>query len=331
MTAPACFWRSSAPPDGHSAIGLIEVRGELSAVWEALEIAPIVPGEARVRNLGGLDLALIAVWNGEAATIMPHASAVVMEQVLAWLESRGLRARGGAEGEDPREAYPEASSLLEARMLAALAVAPSARAVDLLLAQPERWKGVGRDAADDPRVAARSRVLNRLVHPPLVAAAGAPNIGKSTLLNALAKREAALVYDEAGTTRDAVGCLLELDGLVVRWLDLPGLSEHARDELDRAAQGRARGLLPAADLVVLCSDAEHDAPALGELGAPGGGATSDRVLRVGLRADLGPARGGAEVAVSARSGEGLAALARAVRQRLVPDDVLNEPGAWKFW
>ncbi len=64
-------------------------------------------------------------------------------------------------------------------------------------ARPKRFK--------NPASEARDRVLRRLIDPPLVVAIGPPNIGKSSLLNALAGRSVALVADEAGTTRDHVG------------------------------------------------------------------------------------------------------------------------------
>lgn len=61
---------------------------------------------------------------------------------------------------------------------------------------------------------------------------GPPNAGKSSLLNAVAKREAAIVSDIAGTTRDAVDIHLDLDGYPVMFTDTAGLRE-AEEEIEK--------------------------------------------------------------------------------------------------
>ncbi|QKK10189.1 MAG: GTP-binding protein [Planctomycetota bacterium] len=111
-------------------------------------------------------------------------------------------------------------------MLETLSRAVSPRAVDLLLDQPARWAAQGLPAPplDTPSTSPElSRVLDRLVVPPLVVAIGPSNVGKSTLLNRLAGRPVAVTADEPGTTRDHVGSLVDLDGLIVRYVDTPGL------------------------------------------------------------------------------------------------------------
>jgi len=85
---------------------------------------------------------------------------------------------------------------------------------------------------------------------------GAPNVGKSTLLNQLAQRNTAIVTPMAGTTRDIVREQLVLDGIAVELLDTAGLrSEASLDPVEEEGIRRARGLLPAADLVLLVIDA----------------------------------------------------------------------------
>src|SRR6185295_9623266 len=116
--------------------------------------------------------------------------------------------------------------------------------------------------------------------PPTVVAIGPPNIGKSTLLNALAGRSVAIVADEPGTTRDHVGVRLDLAGLVVNYIDTPGLDPRgAHEAIQREAQDLARDAARAADLVLLCSDPANAAPT---------GVPARDTLRLGLRADLGP-------------------------------------------
>ena len=80
-----------------------------------------------------------------------------------------------------------------------------------------------------------------------VAILGAPNVGKSTLLNALAGREAAITSEIAGTTRDVIEVRMDLNGLPVTVLDTAGLRESA-DTVERIGVDRARSRAEAADL-----------------------------------------------------------------------------------
>ncbi len=153
----------------------------------------------------------------------------------------------------------------------------------------------------------------------MVAILGAPNAGKSSLLNALAGREAAIVSARAGTTRDVVEVRLDLGGVPVTLADTAGLRE-ATDEIEAEGVRRARRRAEEADLVlaVFAADAPPDAETLVLLGRPG-------VMAVANKTDLAPPPPalGAAVPVSARTGAGLAAL----RQRLAAEAVARVPPA----
>ncbi|MEP2531666.1 tRNA uridine-5-carboxymethylaminomethyl(34) synthesis GTPase MnmE [Shimia sp.] len=82
-----------------------------------------------------------------------------------------------------------------------------------------------------------------------VAILGAPNVGKSTLLNALAGREAAITSEYAGTTRDVIEVRMDLNGLPVTLLDTAGLRE-TEDHVEGIGIARARERADAADLCV---------------------------------------------------------------------------------
>ena len=124
-----------------------------------------------------------------------------------------------------------------------------------------------------------------------VAILGAPNAGKSTLLNALAGREAAITSEIAGTTRDVIEVRMDLDGLAVTLLDTAGLRETL-DPVEQIGIARAVSRAGAADLRVFLLD--HPDEAL--LIAP----QQDDIVVQG-KADMRP---GAD-AVSGRTGQGL--------------------------
>jgi tRNA modification GTPase len=138
-----------------------------------------------------------------------------------------------------------------------------------------------------------------------VAIVGAPNAGKSTLLNALAGREAAITSAVAGTTRDVIEVRMDLAGLPVTILDTAGLRETA-DAVETIGVARARARAEAADLRVFLLGGEGEA--LGLEPRPG-----DIVVQG--KADLGGAEG---FAVSGLTGEGLAELIRRIVAELEP-------------
>jgi tRNA modification GTPase len=90
----------------------------------------------------------------------------------------------------------------------------------------------------------------------VVAISGPPNVGKSTLINQLARREVAIVSPHAGTTRDVIEVQLDLDGYPVTMIDTAGIRETA-DPVEQEGVRRARRRAAEADLVLWIIDAEH--------------------------------------------------------------------------
>jgi tRNA modification GTPase len=140
----------------------------------------------------------------------------------------------------------------------------------------------------------------------VVALFGAPNVGKSTLMNALAGREVALTSSEPGTTRDALEVQLDLKGLPVTLVDTAGVREFA-EGVERMGIARTRARVEAADLRILLVEREGDIHEFETHLREG-----DLVVRA--KADLGVHRGG--LAVSGRSGLGLDLLLEAVAAEL---------------
>ncbi len=114
---------------------------------------------------------------------------------------------------------------------------------------PEVLSLIGELRAEFEREAAGVAVAERIRDGFEVAVLGAPNMGKSTLVNALAGRDIALTSAVPGTTRDVLEVRLDIDGLAVTVLDTAGLRE-TEDEVERLGVGRARARAEGADLRV---------------------------------------------------------------------------------
>jgi tRNA modification GTPase len=153
-----------------------------------------------------------------------------------------------------------------------------------------------------------------LVEPWKVVVAGAPNVGKSSLVNALAGYQRAVVSEVAGTTRDAVGVQLALDGWPVELIDTAGLRDA--EGLEAEGIARAKRVLSEADLVLWVMDgSEH--PVTDVRDSPG-------LLVVWNKSDLSHSeRPGLNV--SAKTGSGIPALTSEIVRLLVSDP--PSPGA----
>ncbi len=88
-----------------------------------------------------------------------------------------------------------------------------------------------------------------------VVIAGKPNAGKSTLLNALLKENRAIVSEIAGTTRDTVEEVLNIEGILFRLVDTAGIRDHTTDIIEQMGVARSREKIQQADLVIYLFDA----------------------------------------------------------------------------
>jgi tRNA modification GTPase len=148
-----------------------------------------------------------------------------------------------------------------------------------------------------------------------VAIAGPPNAGKSSLLNALARREAAIVSEEAGTTRDIVEVTLDLAGVPVILSDAAGIRE-AQGKVEREGVRRALAHARAADLVLWLVDGASPIlphPPAGLVGH--GGALIRALNKVDLLGGASPDAADGAFRISVLTGAGLPALTEAIAQR----------------
>jgi tRNA modification GTPase len=158
-----------------------------------------------------------------------------------------------------------------------------------------------------------------------VVLAGQPNVGKSSLLNALAGAELAIVTPIPGTTRDRLRETIQVEGVPLHVIDTAGLrpDEQAADEVERIGIGRSWEAIGAADAVIFLHDltrAADPATRAADAGIQARLPAGVPVLQVYNKADAVDAQAYAAlpagaIALSARTGAGLEALRRALLQQ----------------
>jgi len=160
--------------------------------------------------------------------------------------------------------------------------------------------------------AERGRKLRDGLHAVLI---GPPNAGKSSLLNALAGSERAIVTDIAGTTRDTLRETIRIDGLELELVDTAGLREGG-DAIEREGMRRARAEMQRADLAIVVLDARD--PEAGRAAIGDAAAQATRQLWIHNKSDLlsqWPQELGEDsIALSAANGQGLEQLHARLRE-----------------
>ncbi len=273
-------------PPGTGAIATIELRGpEAVRIAEELFSQAIPPlGQFRFGRLLGDDVVLTAV-DEAVIEIHCHGGRAIVELMLREIALRGAVI----------STHEDEWSMLQQ--------APTLRTANILL---DQLSGAFTATVENlDRLAALAPLARHLTQPWKVAIAGAPNAGKSSLINALAGYERAIVSPVAGTTRDAVSTVVAFDGWPVELTDTAGLRD-SRDPLEAAGIARARTVLAAADVIVWVFDAT----------APVEPAGFVPHLVVSNKCDLAEAFPDT-LAVSAKTGQGLAALIGAIVRLLV--------------
>ncbi|WP_317450859.1 tRNA uridine-5-carboxymethylaminomethyl(34) synthesis GTPase MnmE [Sphingopyxis sp. LK2115] len=266
-------------------------RAVVAAVEAALAAMPglrrAAPGEftRRAFENGRIDLAeaegladlLAAETESQRVQALDHASGHVSRAVAGWQDRLlGLMAEAEAELNFSDEDDVDVGEGVAQRVLEGMAT---------LAGELGAW--LARPAAE---------VISEGLS---VVIAGPPNAGKSTLINALAKRELAIVSPVAGTTRDVIETSLALDGIAMRFSDTAGLRGESADTIEAIGIDRARAAIEAADILLW-------------LGPPTEAPDHPRTILIAAQADRWRGDAAAEAAaarcdliLSAATGEGL--------------------------
>ncbi|HRJ66615.1 MAG TPA: tRNA uridine-5-carboxymethylaminomethyl(34) synthesis GTPase MnmE [Alphaproteobacteria bacterium] len=144
----------------------------------------------------------------------------------------------------------------------------------------------------------------------MVAIIGAPNAGKSSLLNALARRDAAIVSDEAGTTRDVIEVHLDLGGYPAILADTAGLRDTAQ-QIEAEGIRRAQARAQEADLKIALFDGTQETP-----DAATAALVDDKTVVALSKADLGIVLPMDGFALSVRTGQGMEDFIKELTRRM---------------
>ncbi len=253
----------------------------------------------------------------------------VADLISAGSEAAARAARRSLEGEFSKRVHEVEQGLVQLRVYIEAALDFPEEEIDFLAAPElqERLQRVQHDMATLLEEAERGKRLLDGVHVVIV---GAPNVGKSSLLNRLAGEERAIVTEIAGTTRDVLRESITIDGVVITLVDTAGLRETV-DVVEQEGIKRAHRELAEADLALAVIDDRNAEVSIGELKQSLAGVP--RILWLHNKCDLSakPAmqelrEDGRHLWLSAREGLGFDGL----REKLREAAGLNEIDAGSF-
>jgi len=302
-------------PAPHSYTGehVLELQAHGGAVVMQLLLARVIEAGHGVRLAEPGEFTQRAFLNGKLDLAQAEAVADLIDASTEAAARSASRALGGALS---HEVGLLRDQLIQLRMLVEATLDFPEEEIDFL-EKADAFGRLDRLTAQLAAVQARTRQGALLRDGLKVVLAGQPNVGKSSLLNALAGAELAIVTPIPGTTRDKVSQTIQIEGVPLHITDTAGLRDDAADEVERIGVSRSWDAIADADVVLFLHD-------LGRVGQPDyeaederirarlTGVDASRIVQVFNKADLAAAPAG-EIALSLKTGAGLEAL----RQRLL--------------
>jgi tRNA modification GTPase len=274
----------------------------------------------------GEDL-IICPLTSTLAEIHCHGGDAAVNAIIRSLERSGFRAATDQEFNDIFAISPWKSDAEQA-LQEATTERTSLILLELYQTIDQKIEALVQLIQHEPPIAARvlreilelSEFGIHLTRPWSVVLCGQPNVGKSSLINAMVGFERAIVHETAGTTRDVVEQLTAIDGWPVQLKDTAGL-RLASDHIEEQGVHKARQQIDKADLLLLVVDAtENERPDARSLGLD-----PDRCLVVVNKSDLVANRDSnqVEIRTSAKTGQGIDRLVAEIADRLVPKSNLE--------
>ncbi len=322
---------SRLTPSGAGAVAVVRVQGPMSLFDDApslflaangrpvadQQINRVCYGEWGTETPESI---VLCRTNPEETEIQCHGGQAAVARIMDDLETRGCVVS------DAVSTRRDTESLIEAECREAVIHATTLRTADVLLQQQEVLpQAVGKLAGLSPDRAKRqveewlvwAEFGVHLTEPWRVVLCGRPNVGKSSLINALVGFSRSIVFDQPGTTRDVVAVETALDGWPIEFSDTAGIRADA-DDLESVGIERARQRLADADLrIVLIDVSQQPTDDDRELLAVWG-----EGIVVAHKCDLDDAWRNsmpqAAMAVSSVTGAGVEELAEEIVRRLVP-------------
>ncbi|MCW8808691.1 MAG: tRNA uridine-5-carboxymethylaminomethyl(34) synthesis GTPase MnmE [Rhodanobacter sp.] len=298
-------------PASYTGEHVLELQGHGSSVLLDLLLRRVCQLGARVARAG--EFTERAFLNGKLDLIQAEA---VADLIAARSQAGARAALQSMEGAFSRKVEPLLQALIALRVHIEAAIDFPEEEIDFL-ADPAITHQLDRLRAEMAALLGEAQRGLRLNDGLRVVIVGRPNAGKSSLLNALAGSDRAIVNAVPGTTRDILREYLTLDGIALELADTAGLRD-TNDEVEREGVRRAHGELQRADVALLVTDAEH---AHGDLALFGNLPVGAQRLVLVNKIDLGDAQAHQEIRdqvrwlwASAKSGAGLDALRDELKQ-----------------
>ncbi|HWB54166.1 MAG TPA: GTPase [Tepidisphaeraceae bacterium] len=243
-------------PSGTAAVAVIRIDGPgVSDFLNHCFDRPVLEGKCvygRIHNgVRSIDDAIVTQ-QCNSANLNLHGGLWIVHEVMELLKRNGFEIITYS----PTQTWAmDGETELDREIAANLPLARTELTLRILQNQHQAWQQLNLRQPQNQKLEQMlaDHVLEHLLNPPTVAIIGLPNVGKSTLANQLFGQERSITADLPGTTRDWVGELANIDGLVVKLIDTPG-QRISTDTIETRAIEVSGPVISAADLVVLVMD-----------------------------------------------------------------------------